>query len=191
MSEEKQTEMVDAPNDEMSDGGDSLEAIKAELTRTAAALRKANAEASKFRHQAGKLEQSLEEKRQSELSEMEKLQEALAATSAELQTLKGRELKRRVATSSGLPEALAYRLQGDTEEELAEDAQRLKELLPKASTGLAPTLPANNPGATAREPELTDKQKLARLYSGGLDNFFDAGWARQHGGGVFGPDDNK
>lgn len=182
--EEKKVEMTEAANDEMSDGGKSLDDLQAELERTAAALRKANAEAAKYRHEATKFEQTLEEKRQAEMSEMERLQEALSATSQELATLKGRELRRKVAASSGLPEALAYRLQGDTEEELLADAEQLKETLPKL-TNQAPTIPANNPGSTAKEPQLTDRQKLARLQTGGVD-LFNPEWARQHGGGVFG-----
>lgn len=188
MSDELEAEMVETPGDEMSAGKAEADDAAAELERTRAALRKANAEAAKYRHTLAKVEEEREAKRKAEMSEMEKLQEALVTTERELMALRGRELRRQVAAQSGLPEALAYRLQGETEEELLADAEQLKATLPKLATGQAPTLPATNPGSNAQEPKLTDKQRLAQLYSGGVD-IFNPQWSREHGGGVFGSDD--
>jgi hypothetical protein len=64
---------------------------------------------------------------QSQKSEQERMAEALASAQQERDTLKGEMLRFKVAQSKNLPPSLVDRLRGDTEEEMAADADALLE----------------------------------------------------------------
>lgn len=155
------------------------ESAEDRIARMEAALKKANAEAAKYRKAAEAQEQAEQARKNAELSEMEKLKKQLAETAAEAAKLKRAELQRQAAEKHKLPAALATRLQGETLEELDADAEELAKTLPKAN----PTLPPTNPGAGGAPGE-TDAQKRVRLFGGNVDPF-DPEYLRQNGGGVF------
>lgn len=115
--------------------------------------------------------------------EWKKLAEAREKEAAELKAqLAARELadkKRAVATKYGLPDALALRLAGNTDEELEADAKALAELMPKTAK---PAPGPTNPGQNASAAE-THAQKIARIYGSNVD-MFDPREAEKRGGGV-------
>lgn len=80
-----------------------------------------------------------------DLSELEKAQRAAKEYGDELAALKARSLRNEVALAKGLPANLAARLQGNTEEELAADADELLALVNVKRT------PAPDRGQGARE----------------------------------------
>lgn len=75
------------------------------------------------------------------------LQDRIAALETEAATAKLTAARLEVATSKGLPPALAARLQGSTREELEADAEALKALIPAAANGTPAT-----PGTPAPDP---------------------------------------
>ena len=64
--------------------------------------------------------------------------------------------KYRVALAEGLPLELAVRLQGATEDEMKEDAERLKELVKPSSATKADLKKGTNPPPTADPPNPND-----------------------------------
>ena len=74
----------------------------------------------------------------------------------------------------------AYRLQGETPEELEADAKIILEALPKAGQ---PKVGVTNPGANATGQGETEEQKLARIHGRGV-NIFDPTSIAKLGGGV-------
>lgn len=158
-------------------------ATEQEIEEIRAALKKANAEAAKYRKQASAFEEAEQKRKEAEMSEMEKLQKQLADAQAQAAALQRETLQRKVASEMGLPEALALRLQGDDEEAMKEDAKTILESLPKAAKPqVQPTNPANG-----QPPKETDAMRRTRIYSGGQDNTlnaFDPASAAKMGGGV-------
>jgi predicted RNase H-like HicB family nuclease len=100
-----------------------------------------------------------------------------------------RALIAEIAAEFGLPKALAARLQGETEEELREDAEALKAFVPKDEAPKDEKPPQTPPrgrqqqttpvpgGPPAGE---TDAQKRQRLYGGGA-SAFSGGGVKFHG----------
>ena len=92
----------------------------------------------------------LAEIEESQKSEAQRAQEALAAAQSEAEKAKSEALRWRVGVAAGLPADAIGRLQGATEEELAADAQQLASLL-------APQRPPGRPveqlQTTASGPE--------------------------------------
>ena len=82
----------------------------------------------------------------------------LKQAKAELDNLKLQELKREIATTTGLPPVLAMRLVGTTQAEIEADAKTLVENLPKKT---APTLSPTNPGGASTGE--TDAERRKRL----------------------------
>ena len=119
---------------------DDVEAMKA-------ALKKANKEAETARLKVKEYEDAAK-------TQAERDAEAKTAAEAEVARLKAELLRRDVATAKGLPLELAARLQGDTEEDMAADADLLlKALTPvKADPGKADGGPqgASSPGQLTR-----------------------------------------
>jgi len=96
-----------------------------------------------------------------ELYEAEKAQrEAAIAAMKDIQ-VKG--LKQQVASEIGLPNGLALRLQGETEDEIRADAAALFATLPKAG---APKLDGGAGGVRTDKPAKSDEeiQELAAVY---------------------------
>lgn len=119
----------------------------------ARALREANKEAEKLRLR-------LKEYEDRDKTEQQKLEERAAeAEKAAANAL--RELTRvRVAAQQGLTPDLAARLQGDTEEELTADAEKLKQLLG------TPAPPSFDSGPRTSAPAGADMNALIRSAAG-------------------------
>lgn len=159
----------------------SAAALQAELDAAREALKKANKEAATRRKQLEDYEKSEREREEAELSEMDKLKRRLAETEGELSSLRIMQVKRKVARDVGLPDVLAERLQGDTEDAIKEDAERLLATLPK--TPKAPAIQPTNPGANASAGVETAEQRRKRIFQSGV-NIYDPARMSQHGGGV-------
>ena len=158
----------------------TAEQLAAELEATRKALKDANREAAERRKKLEAFEKQQADAEQAKLSETEKLAKQLEATQAELTGYKRQALQRQAAEAAGLPAQLATRLQGETLEELTNDAKSLAEVMPKPNA--KPALSATNPGAASDKE--TDDQRRARIYGSGI-NIFDPQFAKQSGGGVF------
>jgi len=124
-----------------------------------AALKKANAEAAKYRKAAEAVEEERKAKMEAELSETEKLRKHAAELEAELKQAQLTALKQAAAAKHSLPAELATRLQGETAEELEEDAKKLAALLPKQPP---PRVGPTNPGGQSEGTE-TYEAKRKRL----------------------------
>lgn len=114
--------------------------------------------------------QAAERKAAEEQGEYKKLYEAAVAKQEEAEAkAKGLELdalKTKVAAAVKLPAELAGRLQGETEEELTEDAKLLAAALPKPSFE---TDAVKGTGGDGGPPELTDADKLEFANRFGVD----------------------
>lgn len=168
------------PVDETSTSNDNPDNLAAELEATRAALKKANAEAAKRRKELEAIAEAEQKRKEAEMSEMDKLKAENERAMKELRQLQLNVLKQQIAKKLELPDALALRLQGETEEELLADGEALKATLPKAAK--APEIRATNPG-NAQPPTETDEQRRGRLM-GKSQDIFNPVWAAQHGGGV-------
>ena len=122
------------------------------------ALKEANQEAAKRRKLIEQYEAKEKEKRDAELSEVEKAIKRAEEAESKAQRLERESLQRKAAEELGLPAKIAGRIQGDTYEAMIEDAKTLLDVMPKKS---APNLPANNPAATNAGE--TDEQRRSRL----------------------------
>lgn len=150
------------------------------VKRMEAALKKANHEAAASRKRLEAFEQAEQERKQAEMTELEKAQQKAAQLESELTTLRLKDLQRQAAKEAGIPADLSERLRGATLEDLKADAEELAKLLPK-SAKTPPTVPATNPGAASNGE--TDAQRRSRIYGSG-GNPFDPKAAAEHGGGV-------
>ena len=87
-------------------------------------------------------------------------QDELDKKTAELAERDLREKKRQIAHDAGLPEALATRLVGTTDEEIAADAKALLETIPKKPTSSGGS---TNPGGGSAGDTETPAQRLRRM----------------------------
>lgn len=91
-------------------------------------LEKVRREAARYRTERNELRPLADKAREADeatKTEIQKLTEAAAKATAEAEASRLELSRLRVATSKGLPPELASRLQGATDEEMAEDADRL------------------------------------------------------------------
>lgn len=153
--------------------------LQAELEAARKALKEANREAAERRKKLEAYEADEAKRKSAEMTEAEKLQKELELATSELKALKLNEMRRKIAAKHSIPEALAARLHGETEEELDEDAKALLEALPKPPKPQPGAVA--NPGANAQAAE-TDAQKRARLFGSTVDIFTPEG-AKTLGGG--------
>lgn len=175
---------------------------KAEYEKLQAALKAANAEAAKRRKDLEKYEQEANERKEAEMTELQKLQAQLEKlqrerdeAAAELAQRTLNDTKREIAAKVGLPPILATRIQGDTAEAMEADAKTLLAALPKPEPPAAteaqaaperkpsPKINPTNPGGNATAKE-TPAQTKARLYGQPVDPF-DPAALRAKGGGAF------
>lgn len=126
-----------------------------------AALKKANAEAAKYRKAAEAIEAERKAKEEAELSETEKLRKHAAELEAELKAARIATLQRDAAAKHNLPAELATRLRGETPDELEADATELAKLLQQAKH--SPQIPPTNPGGGGAAGQETIEQKRKRL----------------------------
>lgn len=120
----------------------TLEQATAELEAARKALKDANREAADRRKKLEAYEKAEQEKAAAELSETEKLKRQLDETAAKLRAVELNNLKQRTAAAVGLPPELADRLQGDDEDTLKADAEKLAKLMPPKQPKAGPTNPA-------------------------------------------------
>ena len=165
-----------------------------ELEKTRKALKEANKEAAERRKRLEELEKAEADRKAAEMTEAEKqqarikeLEEKAQQYELKLKESERRELQRRIAKEAGLPEGLAERLRGETEEEMAADAKTVLELLPKQEAKVdektkPPKLPVTNP-ADGKKGE-TRAQKAERLGLGQRVNVWDGDLTKKQGGGV-------
>lgn len=127
--------------------------IPAEVER---ALKKANKEAETLRLKLKEIEDK-------DKSEVDKLREELEAAKRDADAARKDALRLKVGTAKGLPERVAARLQGDTEEEMAADADALlEELKPGSPRGSAD---GGNQGTPPKQG--TDMDALLRAAASG------------------------
>jgi len=173
---ETQVETAPAPKTEtVKDEFDPARAM-----RTIEALRAEIKELKPKAKQAEELTAAEQKRKEAEMTELQKLTAQLEKANAELKAAQLAEMRRTAAVEAGLPLVFADRLKGETPEELAEDAKKILEALPKAPK--TPTVSATNPGAGASQGE-TEAQALARIRGQNV-NVFDPNYVKQHGGGV-------
>jgi hypothetical protein len=106
-------------------------------------------------------------------------QEELAQQKAEIAKRDLADKKLKIAKDAGLPDALASRLIGTTDEELIADAKALLETIPKKSS---PAGGITNPPGGA--PTKSDAERYAEIF-GSNSSMFDPDASRKAGGGVF------
>jgi hypothetical protein len=97
---------------------------------------------------AEELSEAEKKRKEAEMTELDRLTKQLEEAQAELKRSKLEVLKQAAAAKHSLPAELATRLQGETAEELDEDAAKLAKLIPKtpAPRELAQPTQAANPG---------------------------------------------
>jgi hypothetical protein len=103
-------------------------------------------------------EKAEQDKKDAELTELQKEQKRAAVLEAENKKIKLDLLKQSTASKLGLPEILANRLQGETPDEIEQDAKQLLEKLPKKANPAS----ATNPGGDHQVTE-TDAERRRRL----------------------------
>lgn len=125
-------------------------------------------------------EKAEEERRQAELTDLQKAQDKAAKLEAELKAKELSIIRRDVAAKVGLPSVLADRLKGESPEEIEADAQALLETLPKSEKKAPSINPTNPGGATQSETTAQKKQRLG--LTAYTDIFSDQFNARKDGG---------
>lgn len=137
------------PAAELGDAG--AKALKAERQRAAAAEREAKA-----------LKARLDELEAANLSELEKAQRAANEATARLAEYEKTTIRQRVALTKGVPADLVDRLRGDTEDEIAADADALMALVS------APKTPRPDP---SQGPRSTASGSTADQFAAALNGF--------------------
>lgn len=151
--------------------------------RAMATILKLRETESKFKKMTREMERIQEEERkrkEAEMTDVEKYKAKAEELENALKLERTEKMRLKVSSKYQLPEKLAARLQGETEEEMEADAAELAKLLPKQKQ--APQLQSNDV-ADGKKGE-TDAQKRARIYNKGA-NLFDVDAIRERGGGVF------
>ncbi len=136
--------------------------------RAAKTIKAQREEVKALKAKAARLEQLEAEearRKEGELSDLQKAQARAEKAEKEAAELRQAELRRKVADETGLPPALAPRLQGATEEELKADAEELLKTLPKETKPKAPPIGVTNPPGA--ETKVSDDDRRNFLYKGG------------------------
>jgi len=137
----------------------TLEELRAENARLAQHALNKEEEAKRHFAKLQAFEKKEQDKKDAELSDLQKEQKRAADLERENKELKTNQLKLSIAAKIGIPESLALRLQGETPDDIEKDAKAILETLPKkpAATG-NPT----NPGGGSQAVE-TDAERRKRL----------------------------
>jgi hypothetical protein len=106
-------------------------------------LREGEKEAKKLAKELEALKAEKAKRDEAEMTEAQKLQKQADELAAQNAQLMLDIIRRDVIAETGLPAALASRLQGNTKEEMLADAEELKKLIPQVK--VAPTLQPTNP----------------------------------------------
>jgi len=142
-------------------------------------LRKENAEHRKAKQSAESAAQEAERARLAEQGEFKKLYEEanaqLQQLRDELKASQVQALRSKVASELGIPPQLAERLRGETEEEMKQDAESLKAVIPTPSASGTPRTQTTVGVPGGRPAAETDAQRRARLFGGGQSAFASGG----------------
>lgn len=138
-----------AETGELGDSG--KKALDAERRRAATAEREAKA-----------LKARLDQLEAANLSELEKAQKAAAEATARLAEFEKTTIRQRVALTKGVPADLVDRLRGDTEDEIAADADALMALV------TAPKSPRPDP---SQGPRTTAAGSTADQFAAAINGF--------------------
>lgn len=188
MSEEKPAEMANEAAVDTAAKQDNIAApttetvtmTKAEIEAMQRALKEANKEAAERRKKLEAFEKAEEDKKQAEMTELEKTKAELDKLTKIMRDKETLELKRQAAAKHGLPEAFIDRLKGDTAEELEADAKALSDVMPKPQK---PSPGPTNPGNNATPEKKGDRDIRNEMY-GQPGNVFDPNYAVKIGGGI-------
>lgn len=101
------------------------------------------------------------ERKQAEMSEIDKLKAQYEEAQAKAARLEKESLQRKAADEAGLPMAFADRIRGESLDEMVADAKGLLEAMPKAPK--QPAVNPTNPGSGAKQGE-TDDERRRRLF---------------------------
>jgi len=142
-------------------------------------------EAKKQAEKLAAYEKAEEDRKQAELSDLQKEQAKAAKFEAELKETKLAIVRRDVAAKIGLPSVLADRLKGITEDEITADATALLETLPKADPKKQSTINPTNPSNASQSETLA--QKKARLGLTRNTDIYSAEFNLRKDGGVIDP----
>ena len=132
-----------------------------DAARAQALIDKLDAEAKEGKKAAkrlAELEAKEKERAEAELSELEKANKKLAELEKKLVQSAYRELQKSVADKVGLPSAFALRIQGETEEDMIEDAKSMLAAIPAK---VPPKTDITNP--SGYQTGETDEAKRKRL----------------------------
>jgi hypothetical protein len=174
------TEMVEKAEAEQVEEKPEIEEIvetkeeefdKERAMKTINNLRAYEKKATKLEKELEAYRQKEEDRKKAEMSEIDRLKLEAQEAKSKLAELTLKEQKREIAHKLNLPEALADRIKGENLEEMEADAKGLFDALPKP--GASKSL-VTNPGAQAVEPSSVQPR---------IDPF-DAGFVRNHGGGL-------
>lgn len=125
-------------------------------------LRAREKDAEKAEKALAALQKAEEERKQSEMTELQKTADKLAKAEKALQDERTKNMQIQAATAAGIPLELASRLVGTTVEEMQEDAKTILGLFPKAVVKKQGAGGTGNPPEGSADEE-TEAEKRARL----------------------------
>lgn len=128
-------------------------------------LRQREKDADKAEAELAKIKKAEQDKKDAELSELDKIKKQLATAQAEADQIKLENMQIKAATETGLPQAFADRLKGETLDAMITDAKALLDAMPKGSPKAAGNTGATNPGDGGSGKKETDAEKRSRLLS--------------------------
>ena len=114
---------------------------------------------------AAELKAKLDEIEQANLSDLEKAQQAAKAATDRLAEMEATSLRQKVAIEKGVPAKWVDRLRGDTEEELAADADQILADIQQSPTTPKPDL---SQGSQGTPQPATAADKFAAAFEGRL-----------------------
>lgn len=155
----EQPEGVTPPAASQPAAAEMVSVSRAEWDKMQAALKEANTEAAKRRKEIERIEAERKTAEEAKLSDLEKAQKHAAELEAEIKRRDANDKKRAIAAKVGLPDVLALRIQGETDEEMETDAKAIMAGLPKPQ---APSTKPINPGAGGGTGE-TKAERIARI----------------------------
>ena len=156
------TEMVKEPETEQVEEAPEKEEEEFDKERAMATIKKLR----KFEKDAGKLQKKIEEYEQKEiedkkakLTEIDRLKLEKQEAEQKLAELTLKEQRREAAKIAELPDEFVDRIQGNTPDEMIEDAKKMKAAIPIQKSNIGVT----NPGPNATGQQETKEQTLRRL----------------------------
>ena len=156
--EAEQVEVV-AENEEILEPEQEEEFDKERAMATIKNLRKFEKDAKKLEQKLAHYEQQEEERKKAELSEIDRLKLEKQEVDKKLAELTLKEQRREAAKSANLPDEFVDRIQGNTIEEMIEDAKIMKAAIPTQKSNISVT----NPGPHGTEQTETKAETLRRL----------------------------